>query len=234
MTVTATLPRTARRRPTSAALRQGALVAATSGLALSMAVPVATANPAGPAPAAPTAVEAAAAATVSPTVVVPEDAQWTIEATAVEAERPAPVQDAVADRSAAVGSRSAARTALDGTAVAPAPVSASAAAVLEIARRYVGVPYVYGGTTPAGFDCSGYTQYVFAQVGVSLPRTSSDQRYAGTVVSAADARPGDLVWWPGHVGIYTGGGNHIAARQPGTALYEGPIYNSSAVFIRVL
>ena len=52
-------------------------------------------------------------------------------------------------------------------------------------------------------------------------------------VSAAEARPGDLVWWPGHVGIYTGNGNNIAARQPGTPLTEGPIYHSSPTFIRV-
>ncbi|MFV0253584.1 MAG: C40 family peptidase [Beutenbergiaceae bacterium] len=105
--------------------------------------------------------------------------------------------------------------------------------MVDIARRYIGTPYVYGGASPSGFDCSGFTSYVFAQVGISLPRTSSAQRYAGTVIPASEARPGDLIWAPGHVGIYTGNGNHIAARRPGTALYEGPIYLSNPVFIRV-
>ncbi|WP_240645882.1 C40 family peptidase [Georgenia sp. SYP-B2076] len=104
---------------------------------------------------------------------------------------------------------------------------------MNVARQFVGTPYVSGGSGPGGFDCSGFTQYVFAQVGISLPRTSGAQRGAGTVVSAADARPGDLVWGPGHVGIYTGGGNHIAARSPGKALQEGPIYLANPVFIRV-
>ena len=62
---------------------------------------------------------------------------------------------------------------------------------------------------------------------------ASAQAGASYRVSAAEARPGDLVWWPGHVGIYTGNGNNIAARQPGTPLTEGPIYHSSPTFIRV-
>jgi cell wall-associated NlpC family hydrolase len=109
----------------------------------------------------------------------------------------------------------------------------SSSAIVNYARQFLGTPYVWGGTTPAGFDCSGFTQYVFRNFGIELPRTSSGQSTVGTRVSAADARPGDLVWWPGHVGIYTGNGNNIAARQPGTPLTEGPIYNSNPTFIRV-
>lgn len=105
--------------------------------------------------------------------------------------------------------------------------------VVDIARQYVGVPYLWGGSTPAGFDCSGFVQHVFMQVGVELPRTADVQAGAGYEVSAAEARAGDLVWWPGHIGIYTGDSNHIAARSPGTLLHESPIHRANATFIRV-
>ena len=119
---------------------------------------------------------------------------------------------------------------------APAPAidGDAAAAVISIARQYIGVPYVSGGASPSGFDCSGFTQYVFAQIGVSLPRTSSAQRNAGYVVSASEARAGDLIWAPGHVGIYLGNGQHIAARNYSTPLSEGPVYMKNPTYIRVL
>ncbi|MGC5628301.1 C40 family peptidase [Georgenia sp. Z1344] len=111
--------------------------------------------------------------------------------------------------------------------------SAAGSSIVAIARQYVGVPYVWGGTSPSGWDCSGFTSYVFAQAGISIPRSSAAQRGAGQVVSAAEARPGDLVWWPGHIGIYTGDGNHIAARNPGTPTHESPIYRANPTYIRV-
>ncbi|MDO5025469.1 MAG: C40 family peptidase [Trueperella sp.] len=104
--------------------------------------------------------------------------------------------------------------------------------IVATARNFTGVPYVYGGSTPAGFDCSGFTSYVFALHGISLPRTSSGQRGAGVPVPASEAQPGDLVWWPGHVGIYTGNGRHIAAWQPGTTVHEGPVFGNPT-YIRV-
>ncbi len=228
--------------------RRTAAVAASSGLVLTAAAPAAIAAPE---PVTPPQVDvnsltqqARAALDVSPTVTVSQDAEWTLPEMEVVGEEPPPPppepepepepQVATTTSTAAPGttstSRSQTRTAI---APAPAPSSGTVAALLQIARSYVGTPYVYGGATPAGFDCSGFTQYVFAQVGISLPRSSSAQRYAGRVVSASEARAGDLVWGPGHVGIYTGNGNHIAARQPGTALYESQLY-FSPIYIRVI
>lgn len=110
---------------------------------------------------------------------------------------------------------------------------ASSHRVIDIARQYNGVPYVWGGGTPAGFDCSGFVQYVFVQVGIDLPRTADLQAGAGYRIPAAEAVAGDLVWWPGHIGIYTGDGHHIAARSPGTLVHESPIYMADPTFIRV-
>ncbi len=106
--------------------------------------------------------------------------------------------------------------------------------VLAVARSLQGIPYVYGGTTPAGFDCSGFTSYVFRQVGVDLPRTSGEQAGVGYRVSAAQALPGDLMWRPGHVGIYTGNGMMIHSPHTGTVVKEVPVYAGDFAYIRVL
>jgi peptidoglycan DL-endopeptidase CwlO len=123
---------------------------------------------------------------------------------------------------------------------APAPVKAGApgsaefgATVLSIAARYAGTPYRYGGTTPAGFDCSGFTSYVYAQVGIDLPRTSSAQRAATRRISRSEAMPGDLVFMPGHVGIYAGGGMMWDAPRTGNSVSKRPVYSSSATYGRV-
>ncbi|MDD4601316.1 hypothetical protein SDC9_08926 [bioreactor metagenome] len=87
----------------------------------------------------------------------------------------------------------------------------------QIAMNYMNVPYVFGGTTPSGFDCSGYTGYVFRQVGIYLPRTADAQFELGRSVSYNNLQPGDLVFFttyaPGasHVGIYLGNSRFISA-----------------------
>ncbi|WP_344105804.1 C40 family peptidase [Myceligenerans crystallogenes] len=113
------------------------------------------------------------------------------------------------------------------------PAAAAGNDVVSIAMRYLGVPYVWGGNTPAGFDCSGFTSYVYAQVGIDLPRTSSEQRYAGTTVSSAQAQPGDLIWSPGHIAIYAGDGMQIEAPVPGETVRYSSIWQSNPTFIRV-
>lgn len=95
--------------------------------------------------------------------------------------------------------------------------SGAARKLISRAFEYVGVPYVFGGTTPWGFDCSGYTQYVFRQIGVSIPRTADTQYYSYPKVSARNLQPGDLVFFetyepgPSHVGIYIGDGKMLQA-----------------------
>jgi len=89
--------------------------------------------------------------------------------------------------------------------------------VVGIAMRYLGVPYVWGGSTPRGFDCSGFVAYVFAQIGVSLPHSSYAMFGMGTPVSIGELQPGDLVFFTGasHMGIYIGGGQFIHSPHTG-------------------
>ena len=91
--------------------------------------------------------------------------------------------------------------------------TASADAIIATAKKYIGVPYLWGGMTPAGFDCSGYVQFVFAAHGVKLPRTASQQYSSGTSVSKANLKKGDLVFFGTgsitHVGIYVGDNQFI-------------------------
>ena len=99
----------------------------------------------------------------------------------------------------------------------PAAEPSQYGGVVGIAMQYLGVPYVWGGSTPSGFDCSGLVSYAFAQVGVSLPHHAASMYGLGTPVASSDLQAGDLVFFSGlgHVGIYIGGGQFIHAPHTG-------------------
>jgi len=95
--------------------------------------------------------------------------------------------------------------------------SSRAETVVALAKRQVGAPYRWGGSSPSGFDCSGLVRYVYAQVGVSLPHNAAQQYRLGTEVTRDSLEPGDLVFFDRlrHNGIYIGDGRFIHARQTG-------------------
>jgi len=110
------------------------------------------------------------------------------------------------------------------------------ALIINSAKAFIGVPYVWGGTTPAGFDCSGFTQYLFASQKIMLPRMSLDQYGVGTPVDFNNLIPGDLVFFNltsgtkvSHVGIYIGNGDFISATSSkGIAINEFTPYWANA------
>jgi cell wall-associated NlpC family hydrolase len=100
------------------------------------------------------------------------------------------------------------------------------ARIVRFARHYLGVRYAYGGTSPgSGFDCSGFTRFVYAHFGIALPHYSGGQFGIGRRVSRAALRPGDLVFFDslGHVGIYVGGDRFIHAPHTGTRVSIDPL-----------
>ena len=114
----------------------------------------------------------------------------------------------------------------------PPPQRAPRSSIVSVAKKYLGARYVWGATGPNTFDCSGFTSYVYRQVGVSIPRTSREQINAGERVSRGDLAPGDLVFFGSpihHVGMYIGGGMMIHAPNSGDVVRIAPAFRSNYV-----
>ena len=106
--------------------------------------------------------------------------------------------------------------------------------VVQVALQYQGVPYVYGGADPSGFDCSGFVMFVYAQFGIALPHGVGGQSRVGTAIDPAAALPGDVVILSdgSHNGIYMGGGMILDAPQPGGVVSVRPLWTSSYYIVR--
>ncbi|NNM47833.1 NlpC/P60 family protein [Knoellia koreensis] len=217
------------------AVKTSAVIAASGGLVASFALP-ASAVPS-TARTNKAATVAAPVAVQAPEVAAPQaaDTFGLIEFTATP--KPKPKAKSVAapapavqtsERTTQVASRSVERTSI------PAPRKPAAGGVLGIAASLEGIMYYYGGTSPqTGFDCSGFTQYVFAKVGISLPRTAEQQRQFVTPVS--DPQPGDLVFFGApayHMGIYAGNGKMWDSPRTGKAVALRDIWSSSVTYGR--
>jgi peptidoglycan DL-endopeptidase CwlO len=113
------------------------------------------------------------------------------------------------------------------TTVAPPPDGSKASQVIQIAMQYLGVPYVWGGAGPSGFDCSGLVSYVYAQIGIYLPHHAASQWNYGVPVSRSDLQPGDLVFFNGlgHMGMYIGGDQFIHAPHTGDVVKISGMYD---------
>ena len=179
--------------------------------------------------------EAQAAADAARAEQALQEAEQAQREAASRASRRTAADDSAADAAdAADGSASGASVGADAQTQSSGSLSASGngAAIVAYALQFQGVPYVYGGTTTDGWDCSGFTSYVFRHFGITLSHSSAAQRGAGTRVS--DPQPGDLMWKPGHVGIYIGGGKMVHASTPATGtLVASTSYYSNWEYYRL-
>lgn len=108
--------------------------------------------------------------------------------------------------------------------------------ILNYAKNFIGVPYRYGGSTPSGFDCSGFVKYVMQNFGINMPRVSYEQMYVGEKVSLDNLQPGDILFFRGggHVGFYVGDGAYLHAPQSGRTVSIDPLTRDICAARRVI
>jgi cell wall-associated NlpC family hydrolase len=203
--------------------RQAAVIAAASGLILTMGLPANAADTTAGVSASTESgsTQTALAVTAAPTATV------SFERPVVKTTAAPKIQTV---RAQSTGSEGADATKTAAGKLADAVSSAAASGLAAIAYTGIGHPYLWGGTTPNGWDCSGFTQWVYAQAGISIPRTN-----AWTVMRPTSTpAPGDLVMQNGgaHVGIYVGNGMMISALNPsqGTLLHAAAATGTSSFF----
>ena len=209
---------------TRSAARSGAVIAASSGLLATAFAPGAHAvvgegsN------------RLAKEVATAPAVQVANDARLKIESKAVKvtpAPEPEPEPEPAVETTASVTATS---TAAEATPDYASDGSIGAQAI-SIAMQYIGIAYAYGGSSPAtGFDCSGLIKYVYAQLGVELPHSSSSMVATGYQVSSPI--PGDIVWTQGHVSLYAGSGMVVEAANYGSPVRYTEQWQDYAVYIR--
>ncbi|WP_369370455.1 C40 family peptidase [Promicromonospora sp. Populi] len=220
---------------TRTAARSGALIAASSGLLATAFAPSAHAvaedgshQLAGVDKAALTQ-NARTELPAAPAVQVATDAKLSIESKAVKvtpAPDPEPVVEAVANPEPEVAVEEAEPASPD-----YASDGSIGAEAISIAMQYIGIAYTYGGDSPStGFDCSGLIKYVYAQLGIDLPHSSSSM--AATGYQVATPMPGDIVWTQGHVSLYAGDGMVVEAANYGTPVRYTTQWQDYAVYIR--
>ncbi len=142
---------------------------------------------------------------------------------------PKPVVVPRAPRAPRAASSGSARTVANSADVAQAIAGSS---IIAEASKYVGIAYLGGGSSPdTGFDCSGFTSYVYAQFGISLPRSSGSYYGVGTRVDSP--QPGDIIVSPGHVGIYAGPNLQIDSPRPGKTIQFRGIWQKNPIYVRV-
>ncbi|MFV8261109.1 LysM peptidoglycan-binding domain-containing protein [Aerococcus viridans] len=175
------------------------------------------------------AAEAAADAQAAAEAEAAAQAQAAVEAAAqAEAEAQAAAVQAEAEAQAAAEAEAAAQAEAEAQAAAQAQ-SGNVTALLNNAYAQVGVPYVWGGKSPSGFDCSGFVNYVYKQTyGVNVGSYTGEQQYAGPKIAVSSAQPGDLIFWgsygsPYHVAISLGNGQYIHSQRPGETVHSESI-----------
>ena len=178
-----------------------------------------------------TDVDVAEIAAIADAVTASEDAEFDLDAPKINVKENAPPPPPPTRSTTSRSSHTSSSPARPVANSANVSAAVSGSSIIAEAAKHVGTPYVRGGSSPAGFDCSGFVSYVYAQFGISLPRSSSAYYNVGTRVSSP--QPGDIIVTPGHVGLYAGPNLQIDAPTTGKTLQFRSIWQSNPTYVRV-